>query len=378
MKIYYFLNNVSKESFDLYLSKFELLRNFSDVNSIVSTNYAKIGYNPEWTINDANFLEALSFIEFIKNKFKLSYNELLKYIDFIHDENFFIYNEKVFSQNKHWIQEINTNSQKVYFVTSRDFFTSPFFLILNSLCKINNNIHIVKFNIRLNKWSYNDKAYYLSKLYKLRKKLLWEIIVPLFQNREYNSVKLFFKEVQKLIWDKIIIKKNFWDMWIWLKALDLRKLKKKDIDLLKTNFFSENNNNFTWLYIVPFIDIKKEYRIYYRYDKNKDKVTIYSVKNRINKNIEEIFTKSSLKIYEKIDVEWHYNDKKTLEKKYIDKINKICKITKDNIWVLEFFEDNTWKIYFCEINSLWWSLIFSWQDEKDMIKYYIDTWDMIY
>ncbi|NDK08141.1 hypothetical protein EOM39_02740 [Candidatus Gracilibacteria bacterium] len=378
MKIYYFLNNVSKESFDLYLSKFELLRNFSDVNSIVSTNYAKIGYNPEGTINDANFLEALSFIEFIKNKFKLSYNELLKYIDFIHDENFFIYNEKVFSQNKHGIQEINTNSQKVYFVTSRDFFTSPFFLILNSLCKINNNIHIVKFNIRLNKWSYNDKAYYLSKLYKLRKKLLGEIIVPLFQNREYNSVKLFFKEVQKLIGDKIIIKKNFGDMGIGLKALDLRKLKKKDIDLLKTNFFSENNNNFTGLYIVPFIDIKKEYRIYYRYDKNKDKVTIYSVKNRINKNIEEIFTKSSLKIYEKIDVEWHYNDKKTLEKKYIDKINKICKITKDNIGVLEFFEDNTGKIYFCEINSLGGSLIFSGQDEKDMIKYYIDTWDMIY
>jgi hypothetical protein len=45
---------------------------------------------------------------------------------------------------------------------------------------------------------------------------------------------------------------------------------------------------------------------------------------------------------------------------------------------LEFYEDENWKIYFCEINSLWGSLMFFWQDEKDMIKYYTDTRKMIY
>jgi hypothetical protein len=43
-------------------------------------------------------LEALSFIEFLKKKNDLSYEEILKNITWIHDDNFFIYNEKVYIQ----------------------------------------------------------------------------------------------------------------------------------------------------------------------------------------------------------------------------------------------------------------------------------------
>ena len=377
MKVYYFLNNISKESFNLYLSKFDLLKGSFTVSNIVDKFYSKIWiYNKDF-IQDANFLEALSFIEFLKKKNDLSYEEILKNITWIHDDNFFIYNEKVYIQWQDKYIKIDTKNQKVYFVTSRDLFTSPFFLILNSLSKIDKNIKIVKPNIRLNDWSYNDKVYYISKLYKHREKMIWNIIFPLFQNKEEKNIKLFFENVKLLLWNEVMIKKNFWDMWKWLKAMRLDEISTSDIELLKWNFFSDNNN-FTWFYIVPFIDIKKEYRVYYRYDENKDKASIYSIKNRVNTIWDDIFYKPDFKLYDNVKVEWLYMKEEALSKKYIDIINKICKITKDNIGVLEFYEDENWKIYFCEINSLWGSLMFFWQDEKDMIKYYTDTRKMIY
>ncbi len=377
MKIYYFLNNISKESFNLYLSKFDLLKDDFSVSDLINKFYAKIWVYIADSIQDANFLEALSFIEFLKKKYNLSYKEVLNKIKWVNNDNFFIYNEDVYIQEIDNFKKIDSKKEKVYFTTSRDHFSAPFFLILNSISKINKNIKIVKFNNKLENWSYNDKSYYISKLYKHRKNMIWDIIFPLFQNKDDKNIKLFFENVKNFLWNEIMIKKNFWDMWIWLKAIKLDKFNEADIELLKCNFFSDNNN-FTWIYITPYIDIKKEYRIYYRYDNKKDKVIIYSIKNRINKIWEEIFSKPSFKIYENVGVEWIYQEKKRLDKKNIDIINKICKITKDDCGVLEFFEDNYWKTYFCEINSLWGSLMFSWQDEKDMIKYYKDTRKMIY
>jgi len=380
MKVYYFLNNVSRDWYKNTISKINLLSNPEEtISSLIEKYYNKVWIkNKEWT-SDANFLEALSFIEFLSEKNKKTYDEVLSSIKWVYDDNFFIYNEVVYIYENNSFQAIDTINSKVYFVTSRDSFSSPFFLILNSLSNINKNIKIVKFNFRLDKWNFIDKAYYISKLYKNREKFIWDIIFPFFQNNNPKLIREFFEYVKTLIWSRILIKQNFWDMWNWLRALDLDDLPDDRLEMVKDKFFALSNNNYyIWIYIVPYVCIKKEYRVYYRYDQYKNKTYIYSVKNRINNIWDEVFTKTSMKIYDKIDVIWEYMDVKSLTKENIDFINKICIIIKDNCGVLEFFEDYFWNKIFCEINSLWWSLTFSWKDEKNMLQYYKDSWKMIY
>lgn len=377
MKIYYFLNNISLENFNLFLSKFNQIKSWLNVNDIINKDYSKVWLYKKDQIWDANFLEALSFIEFIAKKHNLTYNQVLDNISWIYDNNFLIYNEEIYISDKNTYSKIDTINQKVYFVTSRDSFTSPFFLILNSISKINKNIKVVKFNNRIEKWPYNDKAYYISKLYKYREKIIGDIIFPFLQNNNSKNIRVLFEFIKWVIWNKVMLKKNFWDMWIWLKAIDLDDLPEDRIEYIREKFFM-NWNSYTWVYITKFINIHKEYRVYYRCDDKKDKVEIYSIKNRTNTIWKDIFEKPSFKIYENIEVDWKYMENKNLWKENIDIIIKICKIIKDNCWVLEFFEDENWRKYFCEINSLWWSLMFSWPDEKNMLKYYVDTWKMIY
>lgn len=378
MKIYYFLNNAWKDSYDNILSKLELLKSGYTTFELINNFYNKVWVFNKNLTNDANFLELVSFIEFLSEKYNINYINVLQKINLIFDENFFIYNDAIYTQNNNNFQKISTD-EKVYFVTSRDSFSSPFFLILNSISQKNINIKIVKYNNRLNFWSYNDKSFYLSKIYKYRKKYIWDVVIPLFQNKKDDSIKIFFSYIKNMLWNEVMIKKNFWDMWIWLKALKIDDIDKNEIKNLKENFIPENHWSFQWIYIVPYIKIEKEFRVYYRYW-NKNDIEIYSVKNRINKVDNTIFQKPNFKIYENIWVEWLYVNLKEFNsnKKYIDFIKKICIKIEDDCWVLEFFEDKNWKIYFCEINSLWGSLMFPWVDQENMMNYYIDTLKKIY
>lgn len=378
MKIYYFLNNAWKDSYDNILSKLELLKSGYTTFELINNFYNKVWVFNKNLTNDANFLELVSFIEFLSEKYNINYINVLQKINLIFDENFFIYNDAIYTQNNNNFQKISTD-EKVYFVTSRDSFSSPFFLILNSMSQENTNIKIVKYNNRLNFWSYNDKSFYLSKIYKYRKKYIWDVVIPLFQNKKDDSIKIFFSYIKNMLWNEVMIKKNFWDMWIWLKALKIDDIDKNEIKNLKENFIPENHWSFQWIYIVPYIKIEKEFRVYYRYW-NKNDIEIYSVKNRINKVDNTIFQKPNFKIYENIWVEWLYVNLREFNsnKKYIDFIKKICIKIEDDCWVLEFFEDKNWKIYFCEINSLWGSLMFPWVDQENMMNYYIDTLKKIY
>ncbi|MDD3302694.1 MAG: hypothetical protein PHN31_03985 [Candidatus Gracilibacteria bacterium] len=380
MKVYYFLNNTSREGYRNIISKINLLLNGEDtISSLIEKYYNKVGIKNKEGISDANFLEALSFIEFLSEKNKKNYEEVLASIKWVYDDNFFIYNEAVYVYENDSFQVIDTINSKVYFVTSRDSFSSPFFLILNSLSNINKNIKIVKFNFRLDKWNFIDKAYYISKLYEYRENFIGNIVFPFFQNNNTKLLREFFKYVKKLVGNRILIKQNFGDMGNGLRALDIDDLPDDRLEMIKDKFFAVSNNNYyTGIYIVPYVYIKKEYRIYYRYDQVKNKIYIYSVKNRINNIGDEVFTKSSMKIYDKIDVIWQYMDIKLLKKEHIDFINKICIIIKDNCGVLEFFEDYFGNKIFCEINSLGGSLTFSGKDEKNMLQYYKDSWKMIY
>lgn len=378
MKIYYFLNNAWKNSYDNILSKLELLKSGYTTFELINNFYNKVWVFNNNLTNDANFLELVSFIEFLSQKYWLNYSSILEKINFISDENFFIHNEDIYIQNNDNFEKIDIQ-EKTYFVTSRDSFSSPFFLVLNSISQKNTNIKIVKYNNRLNFWSYNDKSFYLSKIYKYRKKYIWDVVIPLFQNKKDDNIKIFFSYIKNMLWNEVMIKKNFWDMWIWLKALKIDDIENNEIKNLKENFIPENHWSFQWIYIVPYIKIEKEFRVYYRYW-NKNDIEIYSVKNRINKVDNTIFQKSNFKIYENIWVEWLYVNLKEFNsnKKYIDFIKKICIKIEDDCWVLEFFEDKNWKIYFCEINSLWGSLMFPWVDQENMMNYYIDTLKKIY
>lgn len=376
MKIYYFLNNVSQNIFNTITQKTCLLKDGYTTYDLINSYYNKVWvYNADW-ISDPNFIEVLSFIEFFKNKYNKNYHDILESIEWIYDDNFFIYNESIYKQTDDKYIKIDL-SQKIFFFTSRDSFASPFFLILNQISKKNKNISIVKYNYRPKEWSYNDKLYYISKIYDVREKYLWNIAIPFFHSPNIKNVKIFFQTMQSFFWNEIMIKKNFWDMGLWLKAIKIDELFDDRIEYIIEKFLPYNHSWFQWIYITSFMEIKKEFRVYYN---NSSKwVKIYSIKNRVNTITEDIFHKPNFKIYEHVKVNWNFVDKEDFIKNniYIDFIKKICIRVKDNCGVLEFFEDKNGKIYFCEINALGGSIMFPWIDQENMMNYYMETLENI-
>lgn len=155
------------------------------------------------------FLDVLTFVENIKEKYNIWYSEVLDQIEFIHlNKNFYIYNNEIYVEN---VSENNYDkldlSQITYFVTSRDIWLNPFFILLYKLSKFNKNLFVFRPNKR-EWWIYNDdKINNISKLYTKKNKLLWDIIVPLLYKKDKNSICNFFDSIKSKLWQYIVIKK---------------------------------------------------------------------------------------------------------------------------------------------------------------------------
>lgn len=161
--------------------------------------------------------------------------------------------------------------------------------------------------------------------------------------------------------------------------LDLDKYKEYEIlNFLLRNYLNNWYESIYSIYITPYYKIKKEYRIYYIYDKKKDKTNIYSIKNRTNEQICNIFELNNYTIDKDVKVIWNYTLREDfLEDKRLYKfISKIAKKLNYDKWVIEFFEDNNNNLIYSEINTLWACLMFK-QDQDNMIEYYKNIWDII-
>lgn len=377
MKAYYFLNDISYANYYYFIDKLKLLRSWKTCDQIINEYFYKIWENNNWRINFWFFLDAICFIDVIKDKYGITYDEVLNNIEWVHyNKNFYIYNEAIYESTIDWKYNKISLKEDVYFATSRDIWLNPFFLLLYKLSEINKNLFVIRPNKR-EWWIYNDdKISNISKLYLDRKNLVWDVLVPFILKTDINSIIKFIKEVKNRLWNYAVIKKNSSEFWNGVKMLNLSNYKTEEsCDYLKIKFLNNRINSTSSVYLVPFYKIKEEYRVYYFYDKINWVTTVSSIKNRKNTNIWDVFSKANFTIDENVSVEWSLFDKNLFisKKKYFNFVDSIVKNLWYDRWVIEFIETDDGKLIFGEINTLWAVLMFP-EDEYNMISHWKMVW----
>jgi len=370
MKVYFFLADMNLNDYNFLLEKFKLIDKVSDIKGIISNNYCKIwNKNKDGKTRNTTFLEFMVFVEYFLSKLWGNIED----INFVWRENFFIFNEDIYIYKNNNFIKIKEES---LFMTSRDLWSNLFFWFLSDFSLKNNKIKVLKPNFKRD-WTYNDKLYFMNKLYTTRKSSIWDIIIPFFMDSTEEVLKSFFIKVNSMLWKKVIIKKSFGDMWKTVRALDLWNW--LDISNIKQTFFNNRHYSYQGLYITPWYDIKKEYRVYFLYNKKKDSIKIYSIKSRINNIDDTIFQKENLEIYKNLWTKWNYINPKDFIKKEetYTFVKKIIKNIWYETWVLEVMDTKEVGLKFIEINHMWGSLMFDNEDELLLQDFYTDMYDML-
>jgi hypothetical protein len=351
----------------------------SEINSFSSINYKNIKeilkdfrsypikkFDP---INETLTLEYLILKKLLKQKW-------IKNIQFFSNKPMFIYNDSFYVIDDSKIKRINLSG--LLFISLRwSNWNYPIFHILWELLKIkwwklakpNMNNFCIPF-----KW----KIYALKSLYKKRKQLIWDIIIP--YKILPNNYDLFISFIKEKFWNKVILKKDNTQVWEWVYPIDLENKTsiKKFKEVMKTHreYLKE-------VYIVPYYDFFQEYRFYFI--KTNKGIKIYSFKIKevdiINKN--RFFEKASFKYWEDVNLNWKYipnNQWKSKNWRYYKiylKALEYIKYLDYQTWSLEFWLTKDWKFIFFEVNWMSDPICISEEDLNNMSSYYSDLLDYI-
>jgi hypothetical protein len=356
-KHFYFLDIwITQEDYNFFNEKLDLLNKWYSVIDVIDEFYYKIWDNNIGRINKTFFLEAFTFVDFCKKELSID----LKKITWVYKQNFLLFNYDYYFFDENWFQKLDIKN--TYFYNIR----YPWF---NHLFRIFNDLWWNCFSINHRwDWPYNDKIFAISKLYKWKlKQYVGDIIIPFINNDSEKSYSLLYDFIlTKFPTKQIVIKKTFWEMWNWVKAVDLDKITFEDFKQILKNKYINTKNTTDSFYIVPFYDIITENRVYYLYDKKNDKLSIYCVKQK-NTIFDWVFELESFELYKWIEVSWWYIDKKEVinNKKLFKYIKKTVSLLWLETWVLEIWILKNWNYRFFEVNPYWWTLMFK-QDQKDM------------
>ena len=346
--MYYFLlaSNVDSKLADFIISSVNDYKNwiisFTELESYVFKIYEQ---NNTLEIRQATYFELITFIKFLESKkISLSQLQVIKNLSFfIRDWKCMIYNNNDFVEVSkkdtlislrnylaRWVYDIVSNFMKI-FVPDRNRYYDTFF------SKIDLPINILK-----------------NKNYSELKNIYWNIAFYI------SDTKLNYDLSFMLDWYKKIVIKNInSEMWKWVFTFSSSKE--------ASNFLL--NHAGIWI-ILPYFEKFVEYRIYYLLWKN-NKIKIYSVKKKNNKNLNDAFSNWKLELYKYLNV---IREKVELSKidKYFNFIEKVAKYNWHSIWVMEFIVTDENKCYLMEINHLWWLLITDNNDYKYLKQFYLD------
>lgn len=350
--MYYFLiaENVSLDEYNLLTYLFSKLKKKEiTFKEIINKYIPRIDENyREWTVNKASFFEFFSFLNYC-SKNNISFEEVIPIKDF----NIIVIDWKLKLLNDY----NRALTKKDYVISLRNYFDFQLFETLSLFT----NIIIPD---RKKKYDFN-KLSFISLLlknysFKKLKYIFWDISIIFLTNKDYIK---YVKNILKDKYGKFVIKSIFSEMWKWVYTFDT-----KDIDYDKKIEKILGSYLFKPLFIVPFFEIKKEYRIYYTYiDK---KMIIYTAKYKNNKNIEEAFKKGTFEMYKNLDVSFTYFDKNKFTKEQLEFIELIVKWVWWKVWVLEFIQTKNNELYLMEINHLWGLLTCNKKDIDFLNKFY--------
>lgn len=364
-KIFYFLDIwITKEDYDFFFDKIKMISNGVSVIDIIDSYYYKIWEDNSWRINKSFFLEAITFIDFSKKELWID----LEDIQWIYKENFLIFNYDFYIFDNDYFNKVDIKN--TYFVNIRYPWFSHIYRIFKNLWW-----NALWINHKWD-WIYNDKIFCISNFYRWDlKKYVWDVIIPLINNFNQENIKSLYNFLYNNFWThKIVLKKSFWEMWNWVKAVDLNDISQEDFYQILKNKYCNIYNQVEAFYIVPFYKIITENRIYYLYDKKTDILEIHCVKQK-NTNFEWVFQLDSFELYKWIEVSWSFVDKKDVISNIFlfDYIKEIAKLIWYETWVLELWVLSQKCFRFFEVNPYWWTLMFK-EDQEDMYKFYYNMY----
>ena len=379
MRVFYFVRVLSATDYSAVVDIVGRISDTVTARDLVRDYYQKVGHFPEGGVGHAAFLELLAYIEYLSRTYRLSEQEALSRITLVHQDNFFIHNEDIYHQASEDadFERIDLD-EEVYFASVRDGWYHPFFLVLRSLASRQPHLHIFKGNDHEG-WSYWDKGNFLAKIYPRRARLLGDVLLPCLLNPSARAVYSLLRSAERLLGTRIVLKKTFGEMGDGVRPVDTAALTEDRIDAIAEQFFPSSPYSFHASYIVPYVDIRREYRIYYRYDRATRDTTIYSVKRKINTISGSPFDKSSLKMYDKIGVSWEYIPLGDFlgSPRHRRYAQTVARLVRYDCGVLEVMEDPRGRLIFCEINPLGGSLMFAGEDERNLFDYYVDIYRMM-
>jgi len=333
--MYYFLiaENVSLEEYDLIIELFNKLKDKKiTLHEIFDIYIPRIDDNyRNWTINKASFFEFFSFLNYC-NTNNINFGKVKPIKDF----NIVLVDWKLILLN----DNNKVLTKKDYIITLRNLFYMQLFETLSLFTNI--LIPDRKENYEFNKLAF---IYLLFKNYNFKKiqYILWDITIIFITNKDYIT---YVKDILKDKYDKFVLKSITSEMWKWVYTFDINK---ENYDQQITEIL--NSYLYMSMFVIPFFDIEKEYRLYYTYINWK--IIIYTAKYKHNENIKEAFEKWSFEMYKNLNVSFSYFDKDNFTNKQLSFIENIIKWVWWKVWVLEFIQTKDNELYLMEINHLW-------------------------
>lgn len=352
------LNNLSYNRYE----EFKALLFLRDANiEEIWDHHPKVDghFDPNSMTDEIAVLEPYIIIYHLKSQ---GYEE--SQIEIIYDTSLFIHNEKLYEIEDEKIQEIDL--EKLLFFSLRESWFHPFYALLDSLLTSKGGKLHKPNKATMENVGCMNKFYCIKALYahNKREEFLGDIIIP------YNIAKkhypLFLSYIKEHLGDSIVLKQDC------IQEGNGVYVKNTDDDTIIPLLNSHKSKN-RELFITPLQEIEAEYRIYFSKSTPQAKQSkIFSIKQRINTTeTSELLTKTNLKIYQNIEVEWKLIPKESDEHTKASHIAKeILEYLPYRFGALEFAITKENKIVLFEVNQMAGILPFKGEDVRDITEWY--------
>lgn len=373
MKVYYILSILSEQDKKLFFETLDSIKKIEDIDELIKTKYYRVNKPLKWKTMNSIILETWIFIKSIWERYWVNPND----INWVYKQNMIILNDDLWLfENDNW-EKISTQ-ENIYFFTSRYNFQNIFWSLWEELLKINKNFPKIIFPNKNLETMKQEKTRYILNVYRKRKEIIWNFMLPLMYTRNISSIKNMLNLWKKEVWtEDILIKKSWWtDNGKHISLIKINEYVNDDqkLEYLFYKYISKISERDTWVYFTDFYDIHKEYRLYYSLDKDTWKYNFYSAKQKINvTQKEDLYCKTNLSTWNNLKVKWNILEKKDVEDDLQEYAKYILKRNQIEVWVIEFVQLPTLEYRFLEINCLGGSMMFEWKDEDDL-KNHINNW----
>lgn len=316
-------------------------------------------------ITMATTLEIILLVWNLKQKW---YNN----IELMINPSLFIFNEDLYRIDNNKITKLDTERVGFFFVRWYNRL-HPFFFILRNL--VENKWWIMEKANAENKYIIDNwKFRPITCLYSKREKFIWDIIIPNWiKIEDYSTFTDFIREN---IWNKIVVKRNYWEFGKEVYMVDLGNYTSKQQNKLE-RLYSSHKVYRKEIFIWAFKQFKNEYRVYFTNFHKKPLVFSIKIKNLKDEiDLKDIFNKDNF-YYKKMFI-WSdmTNDEMKNRYKYIVEMSKeFIKNLDYTTGVLEFWETLDWRPFLFEVNHMAASLCTTKEDSVNMSRYYFKIFD---